>query len=222
MKRFIHTITLALLPLTLGIGSAPALASDRGTSYEVTITNLTRGEIFTPVMVATHQRGIKLFELGQPASEELAAIAEGGDTGPQTAALVATGKVADIKTGSGVIPPGASATIVIKSGKRARFISVAAMLVPTNDAFFSLNGVRLPTDHHVRNLYSPAYDAGSEPNDELCANIPGPCGGEGGSPNVNGEGYVHVHGGIHGIGDLSAADYDWRNPVAQIRIRRMP
>jgi hypothetical protein len=46
------------------------------------------------------------------------------------------------------------------------------------------------------------------------------CGGEGGSPGV-GEGYVHIHTGIHGIGDLlTAAMYDWRNPVAEITIRR--
>ena len=73
---------------------------------------------------------------------------------------------------------------------------------------------------------SPAYDAGSEPNDELCAKIPGPaCGGEGGSPDASGEGYVHIHihihAGIQGIGDLTSADYDWRNPTARIVIKRV-
>ena len=38
---------------------------------------------------------------------------------------------------------------------------------------------------------------------------------------VGGEqGYVHIHAGIHGIGNLVAADRDWRNPVAHISIRR--
>lgn len=69
---------------------------------------------------------------------------------------------------------------------------------------------------------SPAYDAGSEPNDEQCVNIPGPvCGGAGGSPDTGGEGYVHIHAGIHGIGDLVAADRDWRNPVAKVVIKRV-
>lgn len=45
-------------------------------------------------------------------------------------------------------------------------------------------------------------------NDEFCSNIPGPhCGGEGYSVN-DGEGYVHIHAGIHGTAELSSADYD--------------
>ncbi|CAN0274168.1 unnamed protein product, partial [Laminaria digitata] len=31
-----------------------------------------------------------------------------------------------------------------------------------------------------------------------------------------GEGVVHIQRGFHGVGDLSAANYDWRNPVAEI------
>ena len=57
-----------------------------------------------------------------------------------------------------------------------------------------------------------------------CANIPGPaCGGAGPSPDAaeGDEGYVHIHPGIHGIGDLDASEYDWRNPVAVIKIRRV-
>jgi hypothetical protein len=46
--------------------------------------------------------------------------------------------------------------------------------------------------------------------------------GGGGQPVGDEEGFVHVHAGIHGIGDLVAADRDWRNPVAQIAIRRLP
>lgn len=33
-----------------------------------------------------------------------------------------------------------------------------------------------------------------------------------------GEGYVHVQRGVHGIGDISADVYDWRNPVAEVAI----
>ena len=32
------------------------------------------------------------------------------------------------------------------------------------------------------------------------------------------EGFIHVHAGIHGIGDLIEAERDWRNPVARIAI----
>ena len=70
---------------------------------------------------------------------------------------------------------------------------------------------------------SPGYDAGSEVNDELCLSIPGPffveCGGPGGggAPG-NGEGYVHIHAGMHGIADLDASERDWRNPVAWVSV----
>ena len=36
----------------------------------------------------------------------------------------------------------------------------------------------------------------------------------------DGEGYVHIHRGMHGIGDLAPEIYDWRNPVAAITITR--
>lgn len=222
MKRFVYTLTLIIFPLALGMLSLPSQASDKTTAYEVTITNLTRGQSFTPVMVATHRKGIKLFELGQAVSPELAALAEGGDTAPQTAALLATGRVTDIKTTGGLLGPGESVSVVVKGSKRGNRLSLASMLIPTNDAFISLNSVHLPRGKHARHLRSPAYDAGSEPNDERCENIPGPvCGGEGGSPNVDGEGYVHIHAGIHGIGELPAATFDWRNSVAQIKIKRL-
>ncbi|MBA4177703.1 MAG: hypothetical protein C0505_14275 [Leptothrix sp. (in: Bacteria)] len=69
-----------------------------------------------------------------------------------------------------------------------------------------------------------AYDAGSEVNDELCVPIPGPffaeCGGSGGGARPGGgEGFVHVHRGMHGTGDFKSSMRDWRNPVAQVRVR---
>ena len=67
-----------------------------------------------------------------------------------------------------------------------------------------------------------AYDAGSEENNEDCAYIPGPpCGNPFMDSGMPAEGYVHVHGGIHGGGGLDAAMYDWRNPVAEVTIDRI-
>jgi len=42
--------------------------------------------------------------------------------------------------------------------------------------------------------------------------------------NENGEGYIHVHAGIHGIGGpggLDEATFDWRNPVVEVTIERI-
>ncbi len=35
------------------------------------------------------------------------------------------------------------------------------------------------------------------------------------------EGFVHVHQGIHGVGDLLPSARDWRNPVAQVTVQRV-
>ncbi len=195
-------------------------------SYKVKVTNLTRGQSFTPILLATHKRGPQLFKLGRPASDELATLAESGNTEPLSTALTATGKTFSVKTSGPLLEPGMSRTIIIKAGKRARFLSMAAMLIPTNDAFMALKSVSLPRGFHTAKHFVVAYDAGSEANDEQCANIPGPvCHGVGPSPDEDGEGYVHVHAGIHAHGadavELNAAERDWRNPVAMVKITRV-
>jgi len=190
--------------------------------YEVTVTNLTRGQTFTPILVATHKRSTQLFELGTAASSQLMALAEEGDTSPLATLLEGSADVSDVTIGSGLLEPGESVTVEISSRGRSRDISLAAMLVPTNDAFVALNAVALPRKKSSTVAYmAVAYDAGTEPNDESCANIPGPVCGGSGAPDDGAEGYVHVHAGIHGIADVSAAAYDWRNPVARVSIERV-
>lgn len=219
-KRSASALMLAGALVTSGI--AVADDDDKSRTYEVTVTNITGGPIFTPIMVAAHRPRVKLFQLGEPASNGLEQLAEGGNTQPLTDELLAEG-ASDVVTSGDVLPPGHSVTLRVKGNRHNNRISVASMLIPTNDAFFAVNSVRAPNRYGSKTIYSPAYDAGSEYNDELCVNIPGPptvCAGEGYNPE-SGEGYVHVNPGIHGIGDLSAASYDWRNPVAKITIRRV-
>ena len=193
---------------------------------EITVTNLTRGQQFTPILVATHKRGVKIFEAGQPASPQLATLAEEGNTGPLAALLSGNPDIGSVVTGSGLTNPGQSTTIVVERRGRFRNVTVAAMLIPTNDAFFSVMDVTGPRGRQEIILFSPAYDAGSERNDELCESIPGPafgeCGGAGGGAKVGqGEGFVHISSGIHGIGSFKPNNRDWRNPVARILIKRM-
>ena len=217
-KRIIGSL-LVTLPLI----HAPNLQADAdGRAFEVTITNITKGEIFTPIMVASHRHDVRLFEAGSPASPELEMLAEGGDTGPLSDKLLDDGAL-DVVTTGGVLPPGQSVTVHVRTNHLHNHVSMAAMLVPTNDAFVAVNGVRGPGLYRSRTIMSPAYDAGTETNDELCVSIPGPpfiCAGEGYSAN-GGEGYVYIHPGIHGIGDLIAADHDWNNPVAKVTIRQV-
>lgn len=232
MRRVICAIAGVLVCAAVLV-SQPALGDDddERRPFAVTVTNLTRGQTFTPVLVASHREGIRLFDLGQPASPQLAILAEEGNTAPLTALLLSTPGVRDVADSGappgGFVPPGQSKTVIVDAGRGAHHLSVAAMLIPTNDGFFALNGERGPRGDEVLTYFSPAYDSGSERNDELCASIPGPdfaeCGGAGGGGQPAGgeEGYVHIHAGIHGTGDMNASERDWRNPVARITIRRI-
>ena len=96
------------------------------------------------------------------------------------------------------------------------------MLLPTNDTIVALRSKALPWYRHGKmTYYMKAYDGGSETNDELCANIPGPhCAGVPFSPEDEGEGYIYPSPGIHGEADLSRATYNWHGPVAMVTIVR--
>jgi hypothetical protein len=210
---------IAVVPVTSG-------SAQDGLVYSVTVTNITRGQQFTPILAATHANGVRFFELGAAAGSELAMLAEEGNTAPMVGLLMATQGVGGIATSSGLLAPGASTTIQVQARGNANHISLAAMLIPTNDAFMALDSVELPRGNGTLTMFASVYDSGSEINDELCASIPGPffieCSGPGGGgmPQGGEEGYVHVHSGIHGIGNISPAMRDWRNPVAKITIRR--
>lgn len=198
-----------------------AVADDDTRTYAVSITNLTRGILFTPIIVATHQAGYRLWNLGQPASAALANIAESGNTEPLAAMINATPK-ASTAVSPGALAAGKTVTIQVTSLGDSNHLSLAAMMLPTNDGFIGITDVPLPKDKLVLTYLSNGHDAGSELNDELCSHIPGPqCGGEGLSPDGGGEGFVHIHAGIHGIGSLAPSEYDWRNPVARITVRQI-
>jgi len=193
-----------------------------GISYQITITNLTPGQPITPPMVATHQQGMSFFEVGDEPSPELAVLAEAGDGNPLAARLIITAGYGDVRVGSSVTKPGETKSMVITANTANDHLSLGAMLANTNDAFIALRDVSLPKNTNAVTYFADVYDAGSETNDELCSSIPGPaCGGIGLSPEDTGEGFVHIHNGIHGIGGLDMALYDWRNPAAQIGIKRL-
>ena len=219
------------LALLLVLVSSVAMADSNyyRAKYEVTITNITPGQTFTPQLVVTHPKSVRLFKVGEPASTELEILAEAGDTEPLADAI--KNAVFDTKTIGGLLGPGETAKTVITSRYRRAFISVAAMLIPTNDTFVALDSLRLPF-YGSLTRFVPAYDAGTEENDQSCQHIPGPrCGGEGYSPVAaeGDEGFVHIGNGFHELGDqdeqgfeiLGPKVYDWRNPVAKITVKRI-
>jgi hypothetical protein len=232
MFTIFRKLTGAAIVASLVFASSSALASGSNI-YKVTITNITHSITFTPILVASHRKKASIFKLGEPASDALAEIAESGSPA-SLAALLETDYHATVENSGGLLLPGDSITVEVSAAHGARRITLASMMLPTNDGFIALNSVKAPKRGTVT-YYSPGYDAGTESNDELCENIPGPtCGGAGRSgPEQNevdtDEGYVQIHRGIHGIGinaisglvDLAADVYDWRNPVAKITITRI-
>lgn len=217
MKKItIKTLSFFTLVSLIIIAATTAVqAGNRNICYEVTITNITGGQVFTPVLVVTHKEGLDLFKEGEAASDELAHLAEGGDVLPLVEWLeTMPHKIGSIRVSEGgVFGAGESVIVHIPFSQEYKRISLASMAAVTNDGFVALNSAPLKLGTYM----SPLYDAGSEVNDELAANIPGP-GGEG--YNIqDGEGFVHIHRGIHGIGDLHPEDLDWRNPSAKITIK---
>ena len=92
--------------------------------YEVTGINLTRGQQLTPLLVASHKGNVRIVTLGNPASSELRALAEEGNTAP----LAVPSANADYKrvvTVPGLLDPGKSVTTKVNA-ERADFLTVAA------------------------------------------------------------------------------------------------
>lgn len=189
--------------------------------YSVTFTNTSRGQLITPPVILSHTDAFRLFTIGSPAGEELAALAEDGESSALLGFLATQPEVLDVAVATSPLPPGESLTLEISVQGRNRRITAVGMLATTNDTFFALRGAKAPR-HGSATVQAVAYDAGTEANNESCAVIPGPpCG----HPNVRAtdgaEGFVHVSAGIHGTADLDPSVHDWRNPVVEITLRKM-
>ena len=115
------------------------------------------------------------------------------------------------------------------------YLSLTAMLLPTNDGFVGLDSWKIPSEAGTYTFTVNAYDAGTEANDEIVngggapgvAGIPGAPGGSGtggtGVTDMEENTYVHIHRGSLGDDDLAGGKSDldntvhrWLNPVAKL------
>ena len=225
-KKLIITLAVIAALATLSVGVVAGKSRDGssgGINYEVSVTNLMPGQILSPVILATHTKdNPALFTLGQPASDELAAMAEDADTSGLLSLWSDNDEVNDVQVltlSDGPIPPGQTATGVVNIDGAATSLSLASMLVSTNDGFISLNGMSL-VGGVDRSIRVPVYDSGSEANSESCDFIPGPPCGSHVHDESAAEGFVHIHSGVHGGGGLTPSQHDWHNPAALITIKR--
>lgn len=222
MKQLTLTIALVVSVITATmVDGTTELKADQ--DVLVTITNVTRGQIITPPVLLSHTKDFELFTVGEPAISELVDLAEDGNTVPLEGLLGSLSQVHDYTTSMVGLGPGESVTLQIETRGNFRNITAVGMLATTNDAFFAVDGASVPTSLAKRVYVGYAYDAGSEANSESCDFIPGPpCENPFVRDTAGAEGYVHVHPGIHGIGDLDPSEHDWRNPVAIITVQRVP
>ena len=191
---------------------------------EVSITNLTRGQILSPVFVARHDASAgPLYTLGSRATPALAKMAEDADASglmeawhPDDNDGIAEAKV--VALNDGPIPPGKTVKMHFDIDDGKSKMSFASMLVSTNDAFIGASGLDLSKS---RTIMLNAYDSGSEANSENCAYIPGPPCGNHVHDRASSEGFVHVHAGVHGGNGsgLDPATHDWHNPTARLTIK---
>lgn len=227
-------LALAAIGALLTLTAVPSSASGSGHSsrtYEVTVENLTPGQIFTPPIWATHSKRVDFVEVGEAAPYGVKEIAENGNLEPLDYAWSLAEGVRDHGIApDGPVPGGTSRTFEITAPGNAKQLTTISMVVCTNDGFTGLDSHRLPRGlGHSVTVDAMAYDAGTELNTEALADLVPPCSdgatGTGSSnPDLAEGGVIAAHGGItNGGGDpalLDPAVWDFEQPVARYTITR--
>lgn len=193
-------------------------------SYSITVTNLTYSQPFSPISIVLHNEG-QLWQIGESASVALEKLAESGDNSELFTQSVVTASMA----GAGILMPGQSETVLITIEDNTRsLLTLATMLVNTNDAFTGLNSIPL-ADLDVGDSWSKmvgAYDAGTEANSESAGTMPGPAdGGAGFDTQRDDTDMVTMHPGVVSMHDgLSTSvltqAHKFDQPTAKITITR--
>ncbi len=192
--------------------------------YQVTVSNLTNAQPLSPMALILHQSG-EIWQIGQPASLMLETLAESGDN----AAVMAAEFVVSAASNEAVLLPGAQAQMTISTtDETATKLSLATMLVNTNDAFTGFNVVDLAglEVDGAMSFTTGVFDAGTEVNSELPGTIPGPAdGGEGMNEARDDVNFVAMHPGIVSHDDgltqsVLSSDYKFDNPAMIVKVVR--
>jgi len=180
MTNIIQTLTLAgVLALSISACSDNANPTPETHAFSVRIINMTNSQPLSPPVAMLHNDSFKFWAVGESASLALEQMAEGGDG----SALLALQSTNPQYQAAGAVPPGQEVEFSIETTDVSQlYLSIAGMLVNTNDAFSGLNSIELAdmVAGQTRIYNTHAYDAGTEFNSELSGTLPGPAdGGEG-------------------------------------------
>ncbi|WP_065204650.1 spondin domain-containing protein [Shewanella woodyi] len=212
--------------------AAPTMAAE----LEISITNLTQGNHFTPILITAHDNTSHQFQAGEMASPALQKMAEGGDIADLMAAATGNNELTVGNPTEGLLAPGGKVNEIMLDTQSMTHLSIVAMVLPTNDAFIGLDAWEIPTTPGTYTINVNAYDAGTEANDEIVngGGMPGAPGipaAPGMDAGMNGTGVsdtstndkVHIHPGVlgdmdeaGGISDLDSRIHRWLNPVARV------
>ena len=205
----------------------PAPPEETFATFNVEVKNTSANQPLSPLAVIGHSSDYQLFTIGEPASEALEMLAESGDNSALLNEQVEGVSVQ--MAGSGVIPPSGNDTVTVTMDTSASpYLSVASMLVNTNDAFVAetaMDLASLAVGESVR-IAMPAWDSGTEANDEAAETIPGPAaGGEGFNSARDDNDRVSFHAGVISKDDgldtsVLDATHRFQNPAAQLTITR--
>jgi hypothetical protein len=227
-------ITKSASALALTLASTTLLAQE----LSITLTNLTQGLHFTPIVTAAHTNDSNIFMVGGTATPELQAMAEGGDiSGLATMLMNADANVSE-NPASGLLAPSMSTTYTLSTDAANSYLSLAAMILPSNDGFVGTSKWMIPEAAGTYTVFLNAYDAGTEANNEIIngGGAPGvlgipaaPSGGSGvdgmGVTDTESNTMIHIHRGtigdddpMGGKSDLNNSIHRWLNPVAKLTI----
>jgi len=193
--------------------------------FRLDATNLTANQPMSPVAVVLHSSG-DFWQIGQPVSVAIEALAEGGDN----SGMLQSATADNAASTSGILLPGASDTVFITSTNFSNlYLSAATMLVNTNDAFSGINKVAVDSlaIGDALSFSGAAFDAGTESNSEMSGTMPGPAdGGEGFNSQRDDRDFLTMHSGVVTQDDglmTSVLDQSHRfdNPVILIQITRV-
>jgi len=226
---------LAVLALSLWLAGCGSDDDNHTTNtaapagFQVTLTNISANQPLSPMAVVLHGPDYAAWEVGSAASHALETLAESGDPANLISAADADPDVLGTAQGTGVVMPGNTDSVALSTTADAPvLITLATMLVNTNDAFGGINGRSLD-GLDVGQSFSfmvPAYDAGTEANSESMDTVPGPAaGGEGFNAARDDTDVVRIHPGTISSQDgLTGSALDgthrWDNPVMKIVVTR--
>ncbi len=221
-----------------GLALASTSILSQAQQLDITVTNLTQGIHYTPILIGAHDADTRLFNTGEMASTQLQAMAEGGDISGLSEMLTMANADIVSDPAEGLLAPTMSTSTTLDTTDGNMYLSIVSMMLPTNDGFIGLNSWMIPSDPGTYTIMLNAYDAGTEANDEIvngggapgAPGIPIAPGGDAGTGAMGvtveeSNYYIHIHRGslgdddlVGGKSDLDNTVHRWLNPVARVTV----